>query len=73
MAFKLGDYLKAETVQALALPVDRCPATGKTCFPTKDDARKAARKQHGHRTKMIAFRCSVCGFVHLGHRRGSIL
>lgn len=73
MGFKLGDFVKAEVTQQLALPEDRCPTTGKKCFPTKEAAMQAFKRQRGHRTKMRAFRCAICMRFHLGHRRGTAL
>lgn len=43
-----------------------CPVTGKKSYTSKRDARSARRRHHAG-AQLNVYRCTSCGFLHLGH------
>ena len=67
MSFTLAEHLKEPLP---TLPMDRCGATGKVCYPTKRAAQKAlATVNRLNGSVMHSFRCEYGDHYHLGHRR----
>lgn len=48
--------------------VDRCPTTGKLCYPHADAVRFARNLRRLTHERVTEYRCRPCGWWHVGHQ-----
>lgn len=56
---------------SISIPMVRWKCTRKRGIATRGEARRVKREME-HKTKAVykIYKCGVCGFFHLAHRRG---